>query len=558
MTYRYRASRTRAALLCSSLALSALPFSGVHGASARTPTLRPAIPQGGSVIAAEADTPSSLNPLLNQQLSTVDIDAAVFDGLVKIGDKGQFMPDLASTWTVGANGTKWVFYLNPKATWQDGQPFTAQDVVFSTNLVKNPAFAATSTLGFDHIKTITAVGKYEVDITLTTPYAPFLQDYAATFVLPQHLLGSIAPDKIRTDDAYNRKPLGTGPFAVSDFVAGDHITLTANKNYFLGAPHLAQLIFRIVPSNATVLSQLQTGEVTLAGQTANLDPRQFNVLKHVPSVTTYNTPGFNWQHIDLIETGFLKDVKVRQALQASTPRQRIINVVQLGYAVPQYSDQSPAKPYYNPSVTSYWPYDPSKASALLTADGFKKGANGTLTKGGVPFNLNLYVDAASTSQINAVQIMKNAWGQVGINVTIKQLDPATLFGRRGPLYDPNRFSSSSMNAVDYEWIESADPNDTFFWSSSNIIGPKVQAGGNFDGYSNPAADKLMAQGLITTDTGSRKAIYNKLQLILANDVPDIWLYWGNVLTVATSKLHGYDPNPFNYRTAWNAKDWYLQ
>jgi len=559
MTYRYRVSRTRAALLCSSLALSALPFSGAYGASASAPTLRPAIPQGGTVIAAEADTPSSLNPLLNQQLSTVDIDSAIFDSLVRIGDKGQFNPDLASSYTSSANGTAWVFHLNPKATWQDGKPFTAQDVVYTASLVNNPAFGATSTQGFDHIKTIKAVGKYEVDITLTTPFAPFLQDYAATtFILPQHILGSIAPDKIRTDSAYNTKPVGTGPFAITDVQAGDHYTLTANKSYFLGAPHLAQLIFRIVPSNATVLSQLQTGEVTLAGQTANLDPRQFNVLKHIPSVTTYNTPGFNWQHLDLIETGFLKDVKVRQALQVATPRQRIINVVQLGYAVPQYSDQSPAKPYYNPAVTSYWPYNPSKASALLAADGFKKGANGTLTKGGVPFNLDLYVDAGSTSQLNAVQIMKSAWGQIGVNVTIRQLDPATLFGRRGPLYDPNRLSSSTMKAVDYEWIEAADPDDTFFWASSKIISPKVQAGGNFDGYSNPAADQLIAQGLTTTDTGSRKAIYNKVQLILANDVPDIWLYWGNVLTVATSKLHGYDPNPFNYDTAWNAKDWYLQ
>jgi ABC-type transport system substrate-binding protein len=62
---------------------------------------------------------------------------------------------------------------------------------------------------------------------------------------------------------------------------------------------------------------------------------------------------------------------------------------------------------------------------------------------------------------------------------------------------------------------------------------------------------------VTTDAGQRKAIYQKLQLILANDVPDIWLYWANVLTVATSKLHNYDPNPFNFGTAWNAKDWYM-
>lgn len=548
-THRWRTpSILLAACMCTSLGLF----------TAAAPRHSSAIPNGGTVIAGEADTPDSLNPLLNQQLSTVDIDSAVFDGLIKVGDKGQFMPDLATHWTISNNGTHWVFYLNPKATWQDGVPFTSKDVVFTTDLVKNPLFPATSSLGFDHVKTIKAVGDHQVDITLTKPYAPFLQYYGTTFLLPQHVLGQIAVDKIRTDAQYNRRPLGTGPFEISEYVAGDHVTLVANKSYFLGAPHLDKLIFRFVPNSATVLNQMHTGEVTLAGQTADLDARQFNELKHVPGLTARATPGFNWQHIDLVETGFLKDVKVRQALQMATPRDRYIKDVALGYAVPQYSDQSPAKPVYNKAVESYWPYNPTKAAAMLAADGFTKGSNGILQKGGVPFNITMYVDAAFAAQVQIVEITKAAWGQIGINVTARPLDPATLFGRRGPLYDPNRLKSNSMAAVEYEWIESAEPDDTFFWSSSNIISAKVQAGGNFDGYSNPQADKLMAQGLLTTDFAQRKAIYQKLQLILANDVPDIWLYWQQVLTVATSKLHGYDPNPFNYDTAWNAKDWYLQ
>jgi len=539
--------------------LAAVSLTGLGLLTGATPRHAPAIPNGGTIVAAEADTPDSLNPYLNQQLSTADIDSAIFDGLVKVGDKGQFLPDLAERWSSDANQTHWVFHLNPKATWQDGQPVTANDVVFTTNLVKNPLFPATSTLGFDHIKTIKAVGSGEVDITLTSPYAPFLLNYGAVgYILPQHILGKVAVDKIRTDASYNRTPLGSGPFKASEFAAGDHITLVANKSYFLGAPHLAQLIFRIVPNSATVLNQLRTGEVTLAGQTADLDARQFNQLKHVSSLTTYNTPGFNWQHVDLVETGFLKDVKVRQALQMATPRERVIKDVQLGYGTPQYSDQSPAKSVYNKAVESYWPYNPTKAAAMLAADGFKKGAGGVLQKGGVPFNMTLYVDAAFAAQVQIIEILKTAWGQIGVNVTARPLDPATLFGRRGPLYDPNRLSSSSMKAVEYSWIEGADPDDQFFWSSSKIISAKVQSGGNFGGYSNPAVDKLINQGLATTDAASRKAIYQQIQVILARDVPDVWLYWSNVLTASTSKLHNYLPNPFNYRTAWNAKDWYLQ
>src|SRR5579862_8639116 len=154
-THRWRTpSILLAACMCTSLGLF----------TAATPRHSSAIPNGGTVIAGEADTPDSLNPLLNQQLSTVDIDSAVFDSLVRVGDKGQFMPDLAMHWTSSNNGTHWVFYLNPKATWQDGVPFTSKDVVFTTDLVKNPLFPATSSLGFDHVKTIKAVGDHQVDI----------------------------------------------------------------------------------------------------------------------------------------------------------------------------------------------------------------------------------------------------------------------------------------------------------------------------------------------------------------------------------------------------------
>jgi peptide/nickel transport system substrate-binding protein len=517
-----------------------------------------AIPSGGTVIAAEADTPSSLNPYLNQQLSTVDIDSAIFDGLVKIDNKGTFQPDLATKWTVSSNGLNWTFNLNPKATWQDGVPVTSKDVVFTANLVNNPLFPATSTLGFDHIKSITAVSPTQVAITLKQAYAPFLQDYASSYILPQHVLGAIPVKSIRTNDQYNRRPLGSGPFEASDFVAADHVTLTANKAYFLGSPHLQQIIFRFVPSATTAVNQMRTGEANLAGQTADLSAQQYNELKNAPGLKGYNTPGFNWQHIDLIETGFFKDVKVRQALQMATSRQKVIQLVALGYGVPQYADQSPAKPFYDKAVEAYWPYDLTKAAAALAADGFTKGSGGTLEKGGVPFNVVFSVDSASPIGSEIGEIVKQDWGKLGISVTIKPLAPATIFGDGGPLYDKNRLSSSTLNAVEYEWIEPADPDDHYFWESNEIIGPKVSSGGNFDGYVNPVADKLMQQGLLTTDSTQRKAIYDKLQIILANDVPDIWLYWGNVTTVATSKLHGYIPNPFNYRTAWNAKDWYLQ
>jgi peptide/nickel transport system substrate-binding protein len=521
---------------------------------------RSSVPSGGTVIASEADTPSSLNPYLNQQLSTADIDSAVFDSLVKIDNKGKFIPDIATKWQQSSNGLHFVYFLNHKAKWQDGQRLTSKDVVYTTNLVNNKSFPATSTLGFDHIKTITAAGPYKVAITLTKRYAPFMSYYATSPILPQHILGKIAPAKIRTDASYNTKPLGSGPFKITQYAPADHWTLTANKSYFLGAPHLASIIFRIVPSSNTVTSQLQTGEVTLAGQTSDLSARQFNELKHISSIKTYDTPGFNWQHVDLLETGFLRDVKVRQALMTATDRKRIIQDVALGYGVPQYSDQPPSKKqFYDSAVTKFWNYNPGKAAKMLKADGFKMGSNGTLVKNGTPFNITLYGDSGGGAAITQeLELVQREWGQVGVHVTIKLLAAATLFGSGGPLYDPHRLSSKTMQAVAYEWIEGYDPDDQYFWASKEIIGPTVSSGGNFDGYTNAQIDQLTNQGLTATSITQRRKIYDKIQIILAKQVPDIWFYWGDVLSAATVKLHNYKPNPFNYLLAWNAKDWYLK
>lgn len=518
-----------------------------------------AITDGGTVIIAEAEVQGTLNPLQNQALATFDIDSAVFDSLVYQDAKGTFQPDLATSYTHDAKGINWKFHLNPKATWQDGVPLTAQDFVYTAGLVNNPKFGATSTLGWDHIKTIKAVGAHELDITLTSTYAPFVAYYAGSIdVLPQHILGKIPPDHIKNDTAYNQQPVGCGPFRITQYASGDHITETAYKNYFRGAPHLSQIIFRIVPSNNTAINEIQTGEVSLLGVTSNLSARQFNLLKRFHNLTTYNTPGFDWAHMDLIETGFFKDVKVRQALAYATPKQQIIKQVGLGYPTIADADQSPITQWYNPAVKNSYPHNPAKAKSALLADGFKIGSGGVLQKNGKPLAITLWGSTGNTVVTEETQIIKQAWDSVGVNMTIKLIDPSLLFGSGvGPLGSPNRLSSPNTNAVLYNWTGGSDPDDSYQWASNQIPTKQRASGGNADGYVNPEIDRLIAQGVGTLDQGQRTAIYKRIQAILVRDQPDIFIDWSRVLTVATNKLHGYAPQPYDFVVAWNAKDWYL-
>jgi len=538
--------------------LTACLFSSAGFVTGASPRHGSAIPSGGTIIAAEAETPDTLNPYLTQTLSGADITHfTVFDTLLYHDPKGGFVNDLAKSYSHDASGLHWTFNLVHNAKWQDGVPLTAKDVVFTTLLVKNPKFPATSTQGFDHVKSIKAVGNYRVDVTLTSVYAPFLNYWADSSILPEHILGKVSADKVKSLTSYNQQPLGSGPFRVSEYVSGDHITEVANKSYFRGAPHLDKIIFRIVPNNNTAINQMQTGELTLLGQTSSLSARQFKLLTKVSNITAYNTPGFNWNHVDLVETGFLKDRVVRQALAYATPKQQIITSVLLGYGVICDADKPPDTPYYNPNVHNSYPYNLAKAKSLLLADGFKMGSKGILQKNGKPFTMNLWATSDASDAKLIIQILKQVWGQIGVNVNLRTAAASVVFGRTGPLYDPTRLSSPIMNGVLYEWIQSAEPDDSFFWASNQIISKRVVAGGNFDGYVNPQIDQLTKQGLESLDNGQRVQIYRKIQTILVRDQPDIFINWIRVLSAATSKLHGYSPQPYQYELGWNAKDWYM-
>jgi peptide/nickel transport system substrate-binding protein len=492
----------------------------------------------------------------------VDVDNAAFQSLISFDYKNHAYGEIATKWKSSQHGLHWTFYLNPKARWDDGQPLTANDVVFTYHLVTNPAFPATGLQAQPYIKTIKATNKYQVDIQLKSVYAPFLRFYGTAYVLPQHILGSMNPGDISKNVQWSREPLGSGPFKITDYAAGDHITETAVKNWWGGSatkePHLKQIIFRIVPNGNTAAAQLQTGEVNMGMNDSNLTVQNYTQLMKDSALKVYKWQTFSWTHADMIETGFLKDVKVRQALQSAVPKAQIIKQVDLGFGTPQYSDQAPArKQFFDSAVKTYWPYSISAAQKILAGDGFTKSSSGQLSKDGKPFNVNLYILAGSTSESDIAEILKENWARLGIGTTIKAEDAATLFGPRGPLYDPNRLSSPDMNIVLYGWITNPDPDDSFFWGCDKIISSTVHTGGNFDGYCNKTVDKLVHQGLLTVNLKKRQAIYNQVQLILAREVPDLWINWQAGFAVATKKLGNFHPSAYINGITADSETWYM-
>src|SRR5262249_19672240 len=156
-----------------------------------------------------------------------------------------------------------------------------------------------------NIASLTSDGPLSVTATLSAPYAPFLRAFSTTPILPAHVLSPIPTAQIARYEAFNRRPIGSGPYAVTEYQDRDHITLTANASYFRGAPHLGQVIFRREPSEAAALAALQHGTVQMLAPSVGVTPKDLLAALQSGRLSAFAAPGFGWAHIDLIESGFL-------------------------------------------------------------------------------------------------------------------------------------------------------------------------------------------------------------------------------------------------------------
>lgn len=501
--------------------------------------------------------PTTLNPLLNPaQGSTVDITDAIFDSLLSTNVHDGLQPDLAASYTINPAGTRYQFTLNPRARWQDGTPVTAADVLFTAKLMRDPAFPAYNRFGFGNIATIAATGDLTVTVTLRAPYAPFLRAFATTPILPAHVLAPLPIDQIAQYATFNRRPVGSGPYEVTGVANGDQMTLTANSSYFLGAPHVQTLVFRVEPSLTAAMAALRAGTVDLLGPSVGITPQQLLGALGTGRLNAFAAPGYGWTHIDLIESGFLRDHLVRQALAYATPRQRIVATLFKGLVTQADADQPPTSQYYNPNIAGSFPYDPAKVSALLRSRGYTR-VKGHYVKAGRTLSITLWLDSSCDDCEAVATMVAASWRAAGIPTTLRAVPTHTLFGPKGPLYSPDRLTTPTLNAVLYTWLTLPEPDDSAYWDTSMIVRPGHETGLNFDGYSDPEVDQLTSRALSTASEARRIYDYQAIQELLVRDQPDIFLYWTPHLSLAAATLHGYQANPFHPGVTWDAAGWQL-
>jgi peptide/nickel transport system substrate-binding protein len=492
--------------------------------------------QGGTLRFAIVNDPRPYPIIAAGAFNTLLVQKTMFNGLTR-PDPQNSTPtsDLAASWTVSRDLLTWTVQLRRGITWHDGKPFTSADVKFTFDTIMDPKVNARYRGNFPGLRRTEAVDDHTVRFVFDAPLSAFpaMLAYNA-YIVPKHLLEG---QDLNAPADFYRLPIGTGPFRFKEQMRGSHLTVEANPRYFEGRPLLDAIVFKVLPDPNTQIAQFRAGELDLTWLEAPLLP----ALKAVPGVEINFGRQVNYYMVDLNNRlPIFADLRVRQAVAYAIDRKAIIEQVFLGTAELANGPISPIlKPYYTPEVTSY-AYDPAKAKKLLSDAGWTPGSDGLLEKGGKKFAFTLESYAGTVTDKVAV-VVHQYLRQVGMDVTLQYTNVPQMY---------EKVLAGKHEAMVGWWISPSDPDQTAFW----------QTGGGFNtsGYANAEVDRLLSEGRATVDVSKRAIAYHKLQKILAEDVPYVFLCYPMEIRAVAARVQGLPPVGLRDGLAYAHKLWLKQ
>ncbi|MBI5301743.1 MAG: diguanylate phosphodiesterase [Chloroflexi bacterium] len=436
----------------------------------------------------------------------------IFDQLVWKDSQG-YIPWLATEWKSVEDGKRWTFTLRDSVKWQDGQPFTADDVIFTFQYSKSQPALSPLVRGLEFITEIRKTDANHVEFVFSRPYAPFLVNIAgATPIIPKHIWEKVSdPLKFTTPEAL----LGSGPYKLISYDKATGAYLyEANNNFFLGKPHVQRI--ELVPV-ADGLVALQQGTVDVAGLPTDTGvPDDVIAPFQKPEFGILSAPG-EWNpviHFNMSKGAPYNDVKFRQAWAYAIDRAEMVKRLLFGRGepgVPVYL--APSNPWFNRNVEQY-KFNLDKAKTLLESAGYKdvNGDGVRENPDGKPFRVPLIFD--SNGFVRLAEMVRDMLKTAGIAVELKPVDRATM--------DASTSSGNYDVAITYYGGLGGDP-DTMRQNFSSKSTSKSFS--RALGYSNPRFDELADQQLATTDEAKRQALVMEMQVILAQDVPVLPIYY---------------------------------
>ena len=471
----------------------------------------PVYAAGGTLVIASTQVPRHLNGAVQSGIATAIPSTQIFASPLRYDDSWEPQPYLAESWSVSEDGLSVTLNLAKGATFHDGTPVTSEDVAFSIMTTRdNHPFKSM----FAPVAAIETPDAHTAIIRLTQPHPALMLALSPALapVLPKHIYGDGQDPK---SHPANSAPVGSGPFMLEEFKAGEVVVLKKNPNFFMeGRPVLDEIIIRIIKDPSALLIAMENGEADLYPFMAGSQQiRRLQEVEHL-GVTTdgYAAVGpINWLAYNTASEK-LSDKRVRQAIAYAIDRDFIVNALHRGVSVPQRGPIIEASPFFDETIPAY-DLDLDKAKALLAEAGYADGMELTVD----------YVPGFKEQQQSLAEYLKSQLKKVGIDVTVRAApDFPTWAGRVG-----GHDFELSMDVV-FNW---GDPvigvHRTYL--SSNIRKGVIWS--NTQQYANPKVDELLNAAAVELDPEERKALYSAFQQIVAEELP---IYWINSLPYRTA------------------------
>jgi peptide/nickel transport system substrate-binding protein len=498
---------------------------------------------GDTLIEASIGNVSSLIPNITSDAPSHEVGDLMYSGLITLGKNLEVEPELAKSWSFSKDCLTLDFQLREGVRWHDGKPFTADDVVFTWEATMNPKTPSPYKSDFQDVERVEKTGPLSVRVIYKRPYAKALVSWGVT-ILPKHLLASyVAAGKIKEAPQNWSAPVGTGPYKFKEMKSGEKIVFVANNEYFKGRPAISRIVYRIIPSQATIFLEVKAQGVDVANLTALQYRRQTEYPAFEKIYNKYRYPGAGYTYFGFnLKDPRFADRRVRQALAHAINKLELLDGVVLGLGREATGPFRPGFWANNPNVKPI-PYDPKRAAELLAEAGWKRNAQGVLAKDGKPFTFELLTNQGNDERKKVAEIIQASLREQGIGVEIRILEWASLL--------KEHIKKRSFEAIVLGWGTGSDPDQFVVWHSSQS-GPDDL---NHISYANPEVDKLLEAGRSACTQAERVKFYHRLHQVLAEDQPVVFLYWRDALPTVASRVHGIAPGPAGIK--WNFTDWFV-
>ena len=482
---------------------------------------------GGTLTLAIRQEPSSLDPGGSANAVSQRALANLYDSLVWMTPEGEFVPWLATSWTVSDDGMAYTFKLREDVKFHDGTPFTAEAVQVTLDRILDPETGSTSAktaIGpYDHTE---IVDDHTVVIHTKDPYGPFL------YALSQPFLGIVSPAAVEEygNADFLRHPVGTGPFMFEEMIPQDHITLVRNPDYRWppegifdnpGPAYLEKIVIRTVPEASTRLATLLNGEANLIEpvpaqdlQALEDDPAYYVLKKMYPGEGRFaflNTKKFPTD-----------DVQVRRAILHAVDNVALERLLFFGAHEPGRSPLSTASVGYNAKYETMYGYDPDKASAILDEAGWAVGDDGIRVKDGEPLVLSFYVIAQNPDTEKMSEFIQGQLREVGVDAQLTTVARAAWY--------------EGLNKGDHNivvlFLIYGDPDVLRLTYHSEFI-PF-----NWSHWTDPETDRILEEAYQATDFAKRIELYEQVQDTVMDQALVLTLFYENNLLGASQALQG--------------------